>query len=93
MSDDTTVSGINVTNLTDKDIYVSINQWGNDCDTTRNKITKSDTEHWERSDQRGFVMTVKIENSELPYFVRANSGVIVAADKVTVNGRVIKPAD
>jgi hypothetical protein len=91
MSVDEEIQGINVTNNTSKDILVSINIWGTVGNSDRFELKGGQTENWIRSDLRGFVMAVKIDSSELSYFVRIKSGVVIDIDKVTINGIVVKP--
>ncbi len=79
-------------------ISVAINHWGSDGDTSFFAITPGKAESWDRSDDRGFVMSVKVNGSQLPYFVQANDKIVVEEGgspippyRVLANGRVLTP--
>lgn len=67
---------ITVKNETANEINVSINQWGKDGDTNYFKIIPQESETWDRTNNRGFVMYLR-ESGTLdgPYYVRAGSTV------------------
>lgn len=72
-----------VVNKTVHVISVSINKWGNDGNTGFFDIVPGATEHWDRSDQRGFVMYVNINQSANPYYVFHYDVIHVNEDSVT----------
>ena len=53
------MSGIRVTNQSRVKIYVAINHWGKDGDTSFFTINQSESEKWDRTDDRGFVMVIR----------------------------------
>ena len=76
---------------------VAINEWGSGGETGYFPVTPGKTESWDRTDVRGFVMSVQEGGLTIPYFVAAGdnitlsldaSGNIVAKD----DRRVLKPA-
>lgn len=64
---------IQVTNDLNKKISVAINQWGNDGSTKPYDIVSNATETWDRTDQRGFIMTLETDDEKDIYFVTCNS--------------------
>jgi hypothetical protein len=81
-----------VANKTDHAISVSINHWGKDGNTDYFTIAPGKTEHWDRSDTRGFVMVVNINQSINPYYVFHSDIIYVNEDSVTTqDGLTLKP--
>lgn len=84
--------GIVVANESSGAIEVAINQWGGDGDTSFFSVsTGGKPESWDRTDQRGFVMALKKQGSERPYYVQSNSSIVVTAESVKENGQTIYP--
>lgn len=82
---------ITVRNNTEQRIEVSINHWGDSGNTDRVKIEASGEETWKRSDRRGFVMSVYQNGGSSPYYVFAESSVIVSDTQVSRDGEVLSP--
>jgi hypothetical protein len=68
---------ISVKNSANVEIHVAINQWGNDGDTSFFTINPGKSETWDRSNDNGFVMAVKISGTQHPYYVLYNSSIDV----------------
>lgn len=82
---------IKVTNNSRHQIKVAVNKWGNNDGTDRYyPINVDDTEKWDRSDKRGFVMVVE-RNGQRPYFVHYDSRIDVTDNEVKNDGRVLQP--
>ncbi len=82
---------MNVTNNTSRTIEVAIDQWGTGGDTGFCTLEPGEKGHWERTDERGFLMVLKRPASTLTYFIQAYDEIIVDDNNVTDNGRVIHP--
>ena len=87
---------ISVTNLiSNTNIEVAVNRWGKDGNTDFFNIETEKTETWDRSDERGFVMSLKIDSTQKSYFVLHNSVIVVTRNKglltVKDKGVPIKP--
>ncbi len=82
---------IDVTNSSDQEIEVAINQWGDDGETGFFDISPGEKEEWQRYDEKGFLMIVKKGGAQRPYYVLHNSSIIVSNDKVTDSGSTIDP--
>jgi hypothetical protein len=80
-----------VTNLTNMPIQASINQWGSDGDTSWFNISSSNTETWDRSDPRGYVLSLSVQGSTSPFYVFGKSNVTVQSDGVFRDGEAIFP--
>lgn len=83
---------MDVQNNTLREISVSINHWGKDGSTDWFSISPGGSESWDRSDDRGFVMAVRQDGQEKPYYIFASSSVIVYDNYVMDDSRVISPA-
>jgi len=83
--------GITVTNNSSNKIEVAINKWGNDGDTSFFSIGKEKKETWDRSDSRGFVLSLKRSGTQKPYYVQADSLIAVGNTDVKDGDRIIDP--
>ena len=83
--------GINVTNKSSNKIEVAINQWGNDGDTKFFSIDREKKESWNRADSRGFVLSLKRGGTQKPYYVQADSSIVVGNTDVKDGDRVLEP--
>lgn len=71
-----------VKNETANEISVAINKWGSNGDTDYFKIKSQNSETWDRSDDRGFVMYLSHSGTlDGPYYVRAGSTVRFMGNK------------
>lgn len=69
---------ITVTNSSTFTVSVAINQWGNDGDTSYFELdANSATESWDRTDERGFVMSVIFNGTAQPYCVNAGDNITI----------------
>lgn len=66
---------INITNQSQLPIEVAINRYGKEGDTDYFTIAAFGDNSWNRSDSRGYIMSVKNGGAETPYFVRFDSGI------------------
>lgn len=82
---------IQVHNASSQDIDVAINHWGKPGDCSYFCIKPLKTEVWDRSDVRGFVMSLNRNGHALPYYVNHNSNIKVTDDEVLDGGKIIKP--
>ena len=73
---------IKVTNNSGASIKVSINQWGTDGSTRYFTIENSKDENWDRTDDRGFVMTINTAGTVTPYYILYNSNIKVTKTAV-----------
>lgn len=80
-----------VTNTSNNTIQVAINQWGNSGDTRYFGINQNSTETWDRTDERGFVMSLKRSGSQLPYYVQSSSNITVSDDTIKDGEKTLKP--
>ncbi|WP_030131237.1 hypothetical protein [Pseudomonas sp. QTF5] len=83
--------GITVTNNSSHTIEVAINQWGDDGDTSFFSIANGKNESWDRSDDRGFVLSLQKNGAQYPYYVQASSNIKVDNNGVTDQGEAIYP--
>jgi hypothetical protein len=83
--------GITVTNNSSHTIEVAINQWGDDGDTRFFSIANGKNESWDRSDGRGFVLSLQKNGAQNPYYVQAGSNIKVDNNVVTDQGEAIYP--
>jgi hypothetical protein len=76
---------ISVQNTCEGSIEVAINLWGETGHTKFYTIESGNSEYWDRSDGRGFIMRVKTLGSagvDAPYYVYADSNVVVTDSSV-----------
>ncbi|TDB45344.1 hypothetical protein [Photorhabdus luminescens] len=95
------MSNINIKNNTSAQISVSINHW--DTDSQRTPVNDSyyslapgSNDTWSRADPRGYIISIKKDDTTLSYFVLANTNVVIEEDrvtKVTENAYVINPVE
>lgn len=83
--------GITVTNKSPSKIEVSINKWGDEGKTNFFSIDKGKVESWDRSDERGFVLSLKRNGAQNPYYVQATSQIEVDQSTVKDHGQEIRP--
>ncbi|AZD07608.1 MULTISPECIES: hypothetical protein [Pseudomonas] len=83
--------GITVTNNSSNPIEVAINHWGSDGDTSFFSVGNGKQETWDRSDSRGFVLSLKKNGAQHPYYVQASSKIEVDNNAVKDQGRLIEP--
>ena len=87
---------IKVKNKSKHEVEVAVNQWGNDGNTSFFKLAIGASDTWNRTDNRGFVMYIKINGSQTPYYVQADSEVVIQNEQdhvyVTVDKVLITPA-
>ncbi|AZD28836.1 hypothetical protein [Pseudomonas chlororaphis] len=83
--------GINVTNNSSHTIEVAINHWGKDGDTRFFSIASGNHESWDRSDSRGFVLSLQKNGAQNPYYAQASSDIKVDINGVTDQGEPIYP--
>nr|AMN88678.1 IPD072Dc [Pseudomonas ficuserectae] len=83
--------GITVTNKSSKKIEASINKWGSDGDTKFFGIDSGKQESWDRSDDRGFVLSLKRNGTQAPYYVQATSKIEIENSAVKDHGETIHP--
>lgn len=82
---------IKVTNNCSYEIQVAINQWGNNGDTGVFPIIPGNSESWDRTDERGFIMIVEKVGAKSPYYVNKGSEILVANDGVKNHGVILRP--
>ena len=81
---------ISVINISSRPIKVAISQW--DCigSTKYWNINSHASESWDRSDKRGFIMSLMRENDIAhPYFVLFDSNIMVTDTAITDNNKVL----
>ncbi|SFN67180.1 hypothetical protein [Xenorhabdus japonica] len=81
-----------ITNRSNRNISMSVNKWGKRGDTDWNSLSPGETEYWDRSDERGFIMGIIKNGERNSYFIFANSSVFIYEDYIEDFGRKIKPA-
>ncbi|MBS0246916.1 MAG: hypothetical protein JSR61_09875 [Proteobacteria bacterium] len=79
---------ISVTNARATPVNVAINQWGTGGDTNYFALSNKQTETWDRTDMRGFVMSLSVAGRAAPYLVFAGSKVTVGDKNVTIDGEI-----
>ncbi len=86
-------SKITVHNDRDEPIWASINKWGDDGDTSYFAIKPGDYESWDRSDKRGFVLTLKetSKGAATPYYIHASDRIEVSKNAITADNAKITP--
>lgn len=82
---------ITVSNDGVPDLKVSINKWGDSGNTTYFPIDTRSPESWNRTDTRGFVMSVKKHGDLDNYYVFAGSKVSISEKSVIRDGKEIHP--
>ncbi|ERT11075.1 hypothetical protein [Photorhabdus temperata] len=93
------MSMINIKNNTGKQISVSINHWDTDGTSANDSYYSLDpgsNDNWNRADPRGYIMSIKKDDTSLSYFVLANTNIVIEEDrvtKVTENSYVINPVE
>ncbi|AZC36573.1 MULTISPECIES: hypothetical protein [Pseudomonas] len=83
--------GITVKNNSSNTIEVAVNHWGSDGDTSFFSIANGKQESWDRSDSRGFVLSLKKNGAQHPYYVQASSRIEVDNNAVKDQGQPIQP--
>jgi hypothetical protein len=84
--------GISVTNSSGSgSIDVAINRWGADGSTDFFTINAGKTETWDRTDKRGFVMSLQNRGHRCPYFVLAGDTVDFNDGTVRINNKEVQP--
>lgn len=83
---------INVTNGSQKQIQVAFNQWGSKGNTDYVTLASGDSDSWDRTDQRGYVMAVNLSGTQTPYYVQAGSNIVIRDNDVLENGLAIRSA-
>ena len=83
---------MHVKNESNRQLSVSFDHWGKDGDTSWFSIAHGKSESWDRSDERGFVMAVRLGGEEKPYYILSDSSIVIYDDRVTDDTKVIKPA-
>ena len=83
--------GISVKNNSSNKIEVAINQWGNDGQTGYFALSVDGSDTWNRSDSRGFVLSLRKRGTEKPYYVQSDSSIVVGNTEVKDNGRILTP--
>ncbi|MBD7911164.1 MULTISPECIES: hypothetical protein [Clostridium] len=84
-------AAIKVSNNAGVPIEVAINKWGKSGSTDFWKMENNHTDTWDRTDSRGFLMVVKINDQEKTYFIGPNSNIIVSKDSVSDHKTIINP--
>lgn len=82
---------INVKNNSSNKIEVAINQWGDNGKTGYFPLDAGKSDDWDRGDSRGFVLSLRQGGTEKPYYVLADSNIVVANTEVRDNDKVISP--
>ncbi len=67
-----------VTNNTSAKISVAVSRWGADGNTDYYSIECGKDDTWARSDERGFIMSIRAKTSTHSYFVKYNSDIYVS---------------
>jgi len=73
---------ITVKNTSGAPIEVSINRWGTGGSTEFFTIQDGKDENWDRTDDRGFVMSVNKSGTTTPYYVLYNSNIDITKGTV-----------
>ncbi|MBD2782664.1 hypothetical protein [Xenorhabdus szentirmaii] len=81
-----------ITNRSNRAISISVNKWGKRGDTDWSRLAPGQSDYWDRTDERGFVMGVSKNGETNSYFIFANSSVFIYEDYIEDFGRKIKPA-
>ncbi|OCQ54003.1 hypothetical protein Ppb6_00728 [Photorhabdus australis subsp. thailandensis] len=86
---------IYVKNASNKLVLVAINKWGKKGGTGYFNINPGTVEGWDRTDGRGFVMSIirEGEAEPKPYFVLSNSNIIIHDKDITGYGRDVEDSD
>ncbi len=75
---------ITINNKNKQKAAVAINRWGDDGSTSFFDISTGKTEEWDRTNSKGFVMSVKFGTGDhekiKPYYVLADSYIILNED-------------
>ncbi|KAA6167471.1 hypothetical protein F3K50_24770 [Pseudomonas marginalis] len=82
---------ISVKNNSSNKIEVAINQWGDNGNTGYFALSVDGSDTWDRSDSRGFVLSLRKGGTEKPYYVQSDSSITVGNTDVKDNGRVLTP--
>jgi hypothetical protein len=88
-----------VTNNTSGKISVAVSRWGTDGSTDYFNIECGKYDTWDRSDERGFIMSLRANTSTHSYFIKYNSDIyvsnnlsnIIVEDKVGGSSEILKP--
>lgn len=78
--------GIKVTNNTNESISACVNQWGNDGDTGYFSIAPGESEIWDRSAEKPFIMLIQKGGNVTAYCVSSKSQIIVSTNGITDQG-------
>ena len=83
--------GISVKNNSSNKIEGAINHCGNDGPTGYFALSVVGSDTWNRSDSRGFVLSLRKGGTEKPYYVQSDSSIVVGNTEVKDNGRILTP--
>ncbi|MDR2532932.1 MAG: hypothetical protein LBC82_08855 [Oscillospiraceae bacterium] len=82
---------ISVKNTGSQPCEVSVNQWGAGEQTGFFTLKGGDKGSWNRTDKRGFVMSIKRGNLTYPFFVTANSEVDINERRILIDNQEAHP--
>lgn len=80
---------IKVTNNSNETYQVAINQWGTGGDTSYFALTPGKNDSWDRTDFRGFVMSLQVRGKSTAYIVFPEDNISITENGVTANGKPI----
>jgi hypothetical protein len=82
---------IEITNNGRSAAEFAINRWGSDGSTDYFEVVPGKSESWDRTDVRGFVMSVRYNGSVHPYYVQAKSMIEFKDGQVKIGGIPVNP--
>ncbi|WBX77179.1 hypothetical protein PG911_02650 [Tenacibaculum ovolyticum] len=81
-----------VANSSQQKIEVSMSTYGGG-ETKYYPFEKGHVGSWKRTDVRGYVMSVSVNGSTTPYYVKHEADIIIYDNRVTENGNTIRSAN
>ncbi|OWY38925.1 hypothetical protein CEK28_10375 [Xenophilus sp. AP218F] len=83
---------IKVTNNSNETYQVAINQWGTGGDTSYFTLTPGKSDSWDRTDFRGFVLSLQARGKSTAYIVFPEDDISINESNVTANGKALNHA-
>ncbi|MGE8416174.1 MAG: hypothetical protein ACN6QY_27775 [Pseudomonas sp.] len=84
---------LTITNGASTSVDVAVSAWRNDGNDSYYSIAQAESSTWDRSDARGYLMSVKMKSKVKVYYVSQSSKIVIGDSVVKDQGQTLTPLD
>ncbi|MEW5543460.1 hypothetical protein [Pseudomonas soli] len=82
---------LTITNGASTSVDIAVSTWRNDGNDSYYSIAQGESDTWDRSDARGYLMAVKMKSQVKTYYISQTSKIVVEDNIVKDHGQTLNP--